>query len=247
MIERATDAAFINAVANHPSVRPHVHGRPGPIDLAVAVGNPNFRVLTGQHGGMVFAQKIPGCWEIHTMVLPEGRGVWALKMARACVDHMFSRTNCVEVFTRVPAGNLGALALTKACGAMLEHRAWQDLGDGAGWVELYSGRLQDWIKTAPHLAERGRDFHRRLAEKYRVAGIQLPSHAEDGWHDQHVGAAAGMITGGQVAKGISVFNRWAAMAMAPPITLLSTDPVVIDITDCKIKIVGDDFEVVTCQ
>lgn len=247
MIQRATDATFINAVLNHPSVRPHVHGKPGPLDMTAAIQDPNNLVLTGEHGGMILVQHIPGCWEIHTQVLPEGRGRWALEMAQSCMDWLFSKTNATDIFTRIPAGNIAAEALTRACGAMLEERVWQDLGDGPGWVKLYSGRIQDWIKIAPGLVERGERFHRMLKEKAAVAEITTEDHPDNEWHDRHVGAAAGMIMGGQPIKGVLVFNRWAAMGLAPPIKLMSLDPLIIDITDCRLKITGDDFEVMSCQ
>lgn len=247
MIARATDATFINAVVNHPAVRPHVHGAPGPLDLTAVVENPHNLVLTGEHGGMVFVQQVPGVYDIHTQVLPAGRGRWALDMAHACVDWLFSRTNATEVFTRVPVGNLAAKALTMACGAKLEERVWQDLGAGPGWVEIYSGRLQDWIQIADHLPARGREFHAMLAEKYAALGVDAQVHDENEWHDRHVGAAAGMIAGGQPVKGTLVFNRWAAMAVAPPMKLLSLNPVILDITDCRIQVNGEDFEVLRQQ
>ncbi len=248
MIERATDATFINQVVNHPAVRPSLSGKPGDrVDLTEIVANPDHLVLQGEFGGMILVQQVDAIWELHTAVLPEGRGEWALEMARSCVDYLFCKTNAVELFTRVPAGNLAAAALTKACGAMFEHRTWQDLGAGSGWVEIWGGRVQDWARIAPHLAERGKEFHRRLEQKYAALGIKTPVHPEDPWHDRHVGAAAGMILGGQVIKGVLMFNRWAAMAFAPPIKLLSMEPVVLNITDCLVQINGDDFEVLRCQ
>lgn len=242
MIERAQSAEFINYVANHPAVRSALLGPPGPIDMTAVVKNPHHCALTGEHGYMLMVQHVTGIYELHTTVLPEGRGEWAYQMALACVDWLFTRTNATEVFTRVPAGNLAAKALTKACGAILEHTVWQNLGKQT-LVEVYSGRIQDWIKIAPGLVERGQKFHELLHSKATAMGRAHPIHEDNDWHDRHVGAAAGMITGGQPIKGVMVYDRWAAMALTPAITLLSLDPVVIDIRDCKIKVTGDDFEI----
>ena len=82
-----------------------------------------------------------------------------------------------------------------------------------------------------------------LAVEFLRQEIELAPHAF-ALGDQHTRV---LDMGGQPVKGVLVFNRWAAMAMAPPITLLSLDPVVIDITDCKIQVTGGDFEVLRCQ
>lgn len=246
MIERATDARFLNGVCNHPDVRPFLHGN-GPIDLSPAIANENNLALQGEHGGMIMVQVVKGVYELHTQILPDGRGPWALQMAQACMDWLFSKTNAIEIFTRVPEGNVAAMALTRACGAKLEETVWQDLGAGPVKVSIYGGRLQDWIRVAPGLIERGQLFHVKLKEKYAALGLDITTHAEDPWHDRHVGAAVGMILGGQPIKGVLVFNRWAAMAIAPPMQVISFDPLVFDITDCRIEVRGNDFEVIPCH
>ncbi len=244
-LERATDAGFLNAVCNHPDVRPFLYGS-GAIDLTPVIQNQNNLAIQGEHGGMLMVQMVKGIWELHTQVLPDGRGPWALEMAQGCVDWLFSRTNAIEVFTRVPDGNVAAMALSRACGARLEEHVLQDLGAGQMKVSIYGGRIQDWIKVAPGMVQRGQLFHSKLRQKYADMGMSISTHTEDPWHDRHVGAAAGMIIGGQPIKGIMVFNRWAAMALAPPMRLVSLDPLVLDITDCRIEVIGDDFEVVPC-
>ena len=248
IIERATDASFINAGVNHPAVRPFVQAPPGQvIDLTPVVQNPDNFVLQGDHGGMVLMQVVPSVYEAHTQVLPEGRGEWGLKMAMACGDWLFTHTNATEIITRVPTGNLPALALTRACGMRLEARVMQELGGEEKEVDIFAGRIQDWIKVAPGLVERGKDFHRKLRQRYDEAGIKSEIHPSDEWHDRHVGAACGMFMGGQPIKGCLIYNRWAAMALAPRITLVSLDPLVIDITEARLEIVGDDFRVHQCQ
>lgn len=248
MIERAKDAEFINAILNHPEVRPFIYGRPGPLDVTNVVGNPAHLVLTGKHGGIIFIQHIIGLWEIHTAFLPSGRGVWGLQFAQEAGDWLFSRTNATEIFTRIPEGNIGALALARAGGMMLEHKVPQPLGDGTlSQVSIYGGRIQDWIRIAPGLVDRGKAFHARLHAKYEDLGLGVDVHDQDDWHDRHVGAAVGMITGGQIAKGVAYFNRWAAMAMAPQMKVLSTNPLRLDISDCVLRIESDDFEVEPCR
>ncbi len=247
MIERATTAEFINKVLNDPSVRPFIHAAPGPVDMSPVVANPNNLVLVGEHGGMILVQHVPGLYELHTNVLPTGHGQWAVDMANACMMWLFTRTNATEVFTRVPEGNVRAMALARACGAKPESKPIvQHLPDGDFNVDIYGGRIQDWIKVAPGLEAIGEDFHKRLHDKAEAAGVKVSNHPKDAWHDRHVGAAAAMIVGGMVVKGLLFFNRWAAMALAPPMRLVSVDPVVFDITDCRIQVQGNDFEVIPC-
>ncbi len=247
MMHRATDAVFLNRVVNDPEVHSHLYSNE-PLDMSSLVADRRNLVLNGEHGSMIFSENAPGVAEIHTQVLPDGRGPWALEFARQCVDYLFTRTGVNEVFTRVPEGNVAAAALARACGAKTEHRTRQRMPNGEEpMVEIYSGRIQDWIRIAGGLVERGGLFHEKLHQKCRAAGIKVDHHPQDDWHDRHVGAAAGMILGGQVIKGVVVFNRWATMAMAPPIRVISTDPVIINITDCLLEVSGDDFEVMPCQ
>lgn len=247
MITRATSAEFINSVVNHPDVRPFIHAPPGDIDLSAAAADPNNLVLVGEHGGMLFIQKVAGLFEIHTQFLKSGRGDWGLKFAHEAVRWLFTRTNATEVFTRVTLGNVAAAALARACGAKPEQQARIEYPDGAFATEFFGGRIQDWLRIAPGLIELGQDFHRRLHEKCAAAGIEVDHHAQNDWHDRNVGAAAAMITGGQPIKGVMFYNRWAAMALARPMTIISAEPLVLDIGDCYLIVQGDDFQVSPCQ
>lgn len=248
MISRATDARFLNEVVNHPAVRPFMHAAPGPLDLTAVIANARNLAFTGLHGGIIFmqVQTVPGLYEIHTQVLPDGRGPWALQMAQQAVQRLFCESNATEVFTRVPIGNVAAMALARACGAKPEQRAIQNLSGDVTEVEIYGGRIQDWIRVAPQLPDLGKLFHVKLNEKCRAAGIRTTQHADDPWHDRHVGAAASMILGGVPTKGVLFYNRWAAMALAPEMRILSLNPLVLDITECRIEVQGDDFEVMPC-
>lgn len=247
MIKRATTADFINKVVNHPAVRPSIHAAPGPVDLSAVVANPSHVVMEDMYGCMMFFQHVPGLYEIHTMILPEGRGAWAMDFAQQAVEYLFLRTNATEVFTRVPEGNIGAGALARACGAKHEHRTKQQFPDREFPVEIMGGRIQDWVRFAPGLIERGQEFHCRLEEKCRAAGIPVKHHEQNDWHDRHVGVAAGMVLGGQPVKAVVFYNRWAAMALAPPLNVVSAEPLVLDIHDCRLEIQGDDFKVIPCQ
>ena len=78
MLERTQDVGRINEVVNHPTVRPAV-GLPelGEVDMSPLVDAPEHWFLMGKHGGFMLGWSAPEVREIHTFILPEGRGKWA--------------------------------------------------------------------------------------------------------------------------------------------------------------------------
>lgn len=96
MLVRSHDAARINAVVNHPEVRPHV-GAPdaGDLDVTDLVERPEHWFLMGDHGGFMLSWSAPGVREVHTFVLPEGRGKWAEDARSAMLD--YARKNGTEM------------------------------------------------------------------------------------------------------------------------------------------------------
>jgi len=88
MLERSSDAERINAVVNHPAVRPYV-GSPeyGEIDMTPVVAKTEDWFLMGDHGGFLLSWSAPGVREIHTFVLPEGRGRWAANARAEMLDY----------------------------------------------------------------------------------------------------------------------------------------------------------------
>lgn len=120
-IERQTTAARINAVLNDPGVRPWVaDAAEGKLDITAAVENPNNYCLMAEHGGCMFFRLMPTIYEVHTQVLPEGRGPWAIAMIRAAIHSMFARTDAWEIMTRVPRTHIAAKAATLRVGARFE-------------------------------------------------------------------------------------------------------------------------------
>ncbi len=78
MIARCFDAAMINEIVNNPTVRPTCGGDiTQPLDLTDALRNEKNLFFIGEYGGFIFMWSAPGVYEIHAMVLPEGRGSWA--------------------------------------------------------------------------------------------------------------------------------------------------------------------------
>src|SRR3990167_10259149 len=249
-IERHVNPHFINRVANHPAIYPWVKGyAQGQLDLAPILADPRHYALMGEFGGVLFVNHQPGLYEAHTQIMPEGRGAWALATVRACLHWIFTRTDCVEVMTRVPKGNLGARALAKAIGGRFEFtnpRGWVMNGDPIP-ADIFALKIQDWMRDAPGLVERGQWFHDRLEAEYERHGVTIPQHDDDAVHDRYVGAACEMALGGQPDKAVIFYNRWAALADYAPVTLMGRDPVVFDIRDAVVALRDDKLWVLSCR
>lgn len=249
-LERLASATKLNDVANHPEVYPWVHGtNVGPLDLDPIVKDKRNVILWGEHGGAVFMHQQPAIYEIHVQVVPEGRGAWALEMVQSSLHWMFTRTDALEIVTRVPEGNKPALAMAKKVG--FNH----EFDRPEGWVfdhkpvptSVHSLQIQGWMKSAPDLEERGEEFHRGLVAEYLKMGKVETPHPPDANHDRYVGAAVEMIRGGQPFKAVVFYNRWAALAGYQQISILKTEPVIIDIAESILMFKNDEIRVVACQ
>lgn len=247
-IERRFDAAFINRVANDPSVDRWVRGYlTGEIDFSEAVADQRNILLVGEHGGMLFHAHQPGLFECHTLVLPSGRGRWTLGLVEACLHWVFTRTDAIEVMTRVPKGNVRARALVQAIHGVYEFT------NKTGWVmdldtvpaDIFSMHVQAWIRDAPGLPERGAWFHAKLEKELARFGKGFQRWDASG--DRHIGAAIEMILGGQPHKGVIFFNRFAALGGYAPASVISTDPVSIDIQTGILIASADDFWLASCN
>jgi hypothetical protein len=248
-LERQADAHLANRIVNDPSIYPWVKGYAiGRLDLTAAIANKANVALFGEHGGMVFHHLMSGIYEAHTSVVEAGRGEWALRMARAALHWMFTRTDAVEIMTRAPRGNLGALTIARAVGATREFvnkHGWVVDGDPVP-TAIYGLRIQDWTRTAPGLTERGAWFHRRLEDELRKLKKTEDVHEDDETHDRYVGMACEMMLAGQPMKGQIFYNRWALMAGYRPIQVMSASPLTVDIRSAMICVRGDDFWVMSC-
>ena len=250
LVTRHFTADSLNVVANHPSVYDWVRGQhSGYLDLTSITANPNNYVLMGEYGGVVFTQHQPGLYEAHTQVLPAGRGEWTVRMVEDALHYMFTRTDAVEIVTRVPKGNFAARALVKAIHGSLEFRmekGWV-IRDEVVFADVYALRIQDWTKHAKRLVAKGQLFHERLEVEYKRLGRDEPSHPEDLVHDRYVGLAAEMLGNGQAIKGVIFYNRWASIAGYVPIRIVTEHPLVIDIQDALIMVRDDSFWVMNIK
>lgn len=247
IVRRELSAERINAVLNHPDVRPDVAPpKAGVIDVSDGVANRNNILLMGEWGGCLFVKMMPGMYEVHTQVLGEGRGAWARDMTEACADWMFSRSDAFEIVTRIPKHHVGARALAMATGMRLEMR----IPDATVWrekrqaIDIYGFRIQDWFSNAgQEFEDGGREFHAFMHKEAERLGITEPPHEDLPLHNKYLGIAVEMITHEQVHKAINCFNRSCVLMRRPVVQLLNLDPIAVRFDIGILKYEGGRFSI----
>lgn len=140
MIERTFDAGRLNELVNHETIRPHVGGDPETyIDLTAAVADQANHFLVGEHGGLACSWSAPKTYEIHTFVLPEGRGPWARDFARAGRDYM-EEIGATHLWTRVHPDAAHVRRFTLQAGFEPAGTHTIDLGAGPVAYDLFDWR-----------------------------------------------------------------------------------------------------------
>lgn len=244
---RETNAEGVNLILNNPEVRPWVADMTdGVIDISASVSNPDNILLMGKHGAIFFICVMPGTYECHTQILPEGRGGWAHKFAIAVLDWMFARSNAWEVVTRIPSGHLGALTLAKGVGFRYEFTSMEPCHFRGEVVKAstYRQTLQEWIGLSDHFAQAGAHVHLQMLNEAKRLGMNAVPHEEDQYHNQVAGAAVEMARHGFAVKGTLFYDRWAVLARHRSISLVSKDPPIIRMDIGDMHILADGIRIV---
>lgn len=249
MLKRSMDATFLNVAANHPEVRPWLGGE-GDLDLTPIVSNPDNVSMVGEHGGFIAIKLEGGLYECHSIILPEGRGPQALEGTREGLRYLFAATDCIEVVTKVPKDNPGALGLARSAGFSKHfgrENAWSTASGEKVGVDYYSLHIAKWRCLDTMVADKGVWFHTRLEELTAAIGKTIPVHEDDPAHNRAVGAAVLMLEAGNAVKACGLYNRWAAFVGYPPVKLVSNSPVIIDMIEAVIAVSNGDMEVLLCR
>jgi hypothetical protein len=189
----------------------------------------------------------PGIYEAHSQFLPEGRNRTRDAM-RAVFDYMFTRTDCERIITQIPDNNRAAQGLARI-GRFQEMFRLENTPRGpTAYVGL---TIEQWIQDTPSLETDSEWFHAPITEAVKKARPDFPDHPEDRSHERAVGAAVRMIRRGNVAKGVTFYNRWARFAGFTCIRTLSTIPPVFDVSEpglsCVVGVRDDELEILLCQ
>lgn len=145
-VRETWDYTRIAEVANHPSVHPWIGGNGESASFFEAVNDRNNIFLFGEYGGFFFRNMNGTVFDAHSMVLPDGRGFWAMQAAESALDWMFNNTNAREIMMSCPRGNIAVRALVKRLGAKFRDRikdGWQLKGKTVD-VDVYSMTKEDW-------------------------------------------------------------------------------------------------------
>ena len=187
-------------------------------------------------GAVLFHFQEPGVYEVHTMALPAARGRAYLRAVQEALRIMFLCSGCMELYTRVPEGNVGALGLVR----LIQGRHEYDLAVGfnARPCQYWALRWPDWLwgSGGQELVARGRWFHARLEEQFAEQSRTHEAHADDAAHDRAVGATSELILNGMVLKGILLYNRWAKIAGFSTCSVVLEKPLVLNIGDALIQV-----------
>lgn len=208
MIRQTMNPAFLNEVANHPSVRPFVAAGDTPLDLTPLVTNPNNICLVMEHGGWVIQRLDAGLYEVHSLFLPEGRGRDFQHGAKEGVRWMFTRTECVDLVTRCPDDNGAARIAAALVGFKERYRREKAWHTGAG-ISYQGMTLEQWALRDKACLTAGIALHEAFEEAKVAFGSALPEHPEDVVHDHIAGAAVLIAEAGNIPKAVAFYNRWA--------------------------------------
>lgn len=246
MLERTFDAAWFNALCNRPEVRPWLAPGVYPLDVSAAITNPANYALRTEHGGFILEAKGAGFYSVHTQFAAEGRGSHAIAAMQAGLDFMFTRTDCMRIFSHCPDNNRSALALAEKGGA----RPWfrNEVEPMLGPGQVVSWDIMDWLTKTDELAGDGEAFHDLIERAKTLTGAELPDHPPDRVHDRVVGGVSRMCQRGQPAKGALCYNLWAAAAYYQPIRPISLDPPIMDVGEGFVVAIGENgMEARLCQ
>lgn len=137
---RSHDADYINHLANHPDIRPYIGGDgASELDLSQVLANPDNVFLTGEAGGFIATWTAPETYEIHTLILPEGRGAQAYMLGRAGIKWMAKR-GATHLWTRVDRKHRHTRIFALKAGFKAAGEQSLDLGAGPVLYDLFSWR-----------------------------------------------------------------------------------------------------------
>jgi hypothetical protein len=230
------DFPRIEAICNEPELRAWAADGAPPFD-ANRIGAPNFAVV-GEEGCFLAMAIEPSRYMIHTSILPAFRGHAAALASQEALKIAFCETDALELETLVPASIPHAHMFARQMGfrpRFVRERLWPWHGKLHS-VAFLSMTVLDWALLGGCRAQ-GEAFHMRLDEVGEL------SHAHDPAHDMVVGAAVEMVRAGRPDKGVATYNYWARVAGYMPISVISRDPLRIDIRHCTVRVEGPDFHV----
>lgn len=233
------DRELVESICNLPEIRSvtSFEGAP-PFDALPYLTAPSFTVV-GDEGCFLALHLDETRYAIHTNLLPAFRGASAVNAAHEALALAFLGTDATELLTMVPSTNKQARVLARQMGfRLLFSRPDFWPRDGVRHpLDFFALSLDDWIRSGV-CAPAGEFFHRWLHSQ-----PGLPAHRADGVHDAYAGAALTMAVAGRARKAVEIYNRWARLAFYETISVLTEEPLRVDIKHCVLRFEGDQLNV----
>ena len=136
---RSFDSQRLNYLVNHPEIRPSIGGDgTSELDLSHNLLDWNY-FLEGEFGGFLLNWSAPATFEVHTFILPEGRGGWALEFAEKAINYMITE-GVTHMWTRVPKKDRHTRLFTLKMGFVPCGSQTLDMGFGPVEYELFDWR-----------------------------------------------------------------------------------------------------------
>ena len=240
----------IDEVLNDPNVYPDI-ALPGEEKLAsgALIGDQRNVFLACEGGHAFFVPRGLGIYE--TMVnFKEGyRGSHALDAMRQAARWMFTRTDCLRMDIRIPATNLGAAWMAREVGATREFirsDCWVTHDGSRMGMSFWTLNYQDWARSFDGFRQSGVWFFNRMVDECERLKRPMMVRPDDYVIDR-LGALAEMLIGGQIDKGVWLYNQFAILAALPLFTVVSHIPPLIDTPIALLQIGDDSFRIVKCH
>jgi len=245
-VRRTLDGGLLNRCANDPAVRPFIGNiAAGELDLSGFLDVPFNVALVFEHGAFAFEQHEHGRYEVHTFILPAGRGAGVVPASLAAARWMFTHTDAIEILTKVPETNKPADIMCRRAGfapVFRRESAWED----GSAITFFALTLDAWRERDDETLAMGRAFHEALERAKAAVGSHLPTHADDAAHDRAVGASLLMARAGNARKAVHLYNRWARFAGYAPGALLNDAPATFDVGDAIVAFTPE-LEILKCR
>jgi hypothetical protein len=146
---RSYNPHIYNKILQHPSVQRWVSipGEPAPDMSKFVKDRNNVLLMVDEDGAMFFDLLEAGVFEVHTAFLPQIRGGKAIEACGRAAAYMFTQTEASEIWTRCPANNLPAIALTRRVGGKYQYTDKEAWPTPIGMVDVhwYKQTLDDWL------------------------------------------------------------------------------------------------------
>lgn len=162
-----------------------------------------------------------------------------IDLYKSMFKFMFTATDCIELRSFVPDGNIAAERLCGVAGLRKTYRRenYFDLSGTKVGCQFYTLTFEEWVANSDTCKKRGEGF-RTFIESH----VKGDNHPEDEINDKFVGAAILGCENGNPLKGIAKYNVWAGTTGYASAKIESFNPLVINIGTCLLQLYDNKLE-----